>query len=69
MKSEFINGCVQWSILPKLSKKSKTMKEGVMPEEVSIDSQSLEVVSKKKVVVIKKETGGPNHRGIRMKGF
>jgi len=68
-KSEFINGCVQWSILPRLEKKSKTMKEGIMPEEVSVDSQSLVVVSKKVVNVEKKETGGPMRNGVRARGF
>ncbi len=68
-KSEFINGCVQWAILPKISKTSKTSKENIMPEEVGIDSQSLEVVSKKKVKMIKKETGGPMRYGIKSRGF
>ena len=68
-KSEFINGCVQWTILPKLDKKSKTMKEGIMPDEVSIDSQSLKVVTKKKKPVEKEDTGGPMRRDIRQRGF
>jgi len=69
VKSEFINGCIQWSVLPKLEKASKTMKEGIMPEEVSIDSQSLEVVSKKKKPIEKKETGGPMRRNLKVRGF
>jgi len=68
-KSEFINGCVQWSILPRINKNSKTSKENIMPEDVCIDSQSLEVVSKKKVNVVKKETGGPMRNGIKARGF
>ena len=68
-KSEFNNGCVQWAILPKINKTSKTSKENIMPEEVGIDSQSLEVVSKKKVKMIKKETGGPMRYGIKSRGF
>ncbi len=72
-KSEFINGCVQWAILPKINKTSKTSKENIMPdmmpEEVGIDSQSLEVVSKKKVKMIKKEIGGPMRYGIKSRGF
>ena len=68
-KSEFINGCVQWAILPKINKTSKTSKENIMPEEVGIDSQSLEVVLKKKVKMIKKETGGPMRYGIKSRGF
>lgn len=68
-KLEFINGCIQWSILPKLDKKSKTMKEGIMPDEVSIDSKSLKIVTKKKKPVEKKVLGGPMRRDIRQRGF
>jgi len=68
-KSEFINGCVQWSVLPRLLSTSKSAKEGLMPEEVDIDSQSLKVVSKKKVAVEKQETGGPMRRGLKARGF
>ena len=45
------------------------MKEGIMPEEVSIDSQSLEVVSKKKKPIEKKETRGPMRRNLKVRGF
>ena len=45
------------------------MKEMIMPEEVCIDSQSLEVISTKKVKVVRKETGGPMRNGIKARGF
>lgn len=60
---EFINGCVQYSIVPKVSKDNK------IPEEISVDEQSLEIISRKKKTVEKKDTGGPMHRGIKMRGY
>ena len=58
----FINGCVQYSILPR----SKNPHEP--PKEEQIDAQSLEIVKKHKSI-IKEENGGPNRRGIRQRGF
>ncbi len=68
-KTEFINGCIQWSLLPKLDKKSKSLVEGIMPDSVEIDSQSLEVVSTKKNKVENSNNGGPIRRGLKIKGF
>lgn len=62
-KSEFINGCIQWSVLPKGDKNNK------MPEDMSVDEQSLEVISPKKKSIKANEIGGPNRKGIRLKGF
>ena len=37
-RTEFINGCVQWMVLPKVGKENK------IPEEIGLDSQSLVVI-------------------------
>jgi len=50
-RTEFINGCVQFSVLPK-------SKDGKIPEEIGIDEDSLKVVGTTKKQV-KKDTGGP----------
>ncbi len=69
-KSEFINGCVQFAVLPKINKRSKSFVEGTMPEEVGIDSQSLEVIKPKREVVKKNESnGGAMTRGLKSRGF
>ncbi|KKK75428.1 hypothetical protein LCGC14_2873810 [marine sediment metagenome] len=69
-KIEFINGCVQFGVLPKIIKKSRTDREGLMPEEVSIDSQSLEVIKSKEKKKIKKENnGGAMRRSFKQRGF
>lgn len=62
-KTEFINGCVQWNVLPKGDKNNK------MPEDISIDKQSLEVIPIKKKKIKRASNGGPMHRGIKLKGF
>ena len=65
-KTEFINKCIQWNVLPKGEKKNK------MPEEMCIDQGSLEVILTKKPVKKKKpreRTGGPMRRGITQRGF
>ena len=68
-KTEFINGCVQWGVLPRMKKASKSFKEGLMPEEVEIDEQSLEIISVKKKEIKKTENGGPMTRGLKLRGF
>lgn len=55
-KSEFINGCIQYDILPRCKNKEKDK----IPEAVSIDQQSLEIIKETKKKIIKKPTGGPN---------
>ncbi|MBU0959064.1 MAG: hypothetical protein KKB31_03915 [Nanoarchaeota archaeon] len=62
-KTEFINGCIQILVLPKADKNNK------MPEEVGIDSQSLEVIEPKKVQQVKKRNGGAMRKVMRMRGF
>ena len=64
-KTEFINGCIQYDVVPKVGKDNKIL------EGVSIDSQSLEVVDKpKKKKVIKKErTGGAMRKVSFMRGY
>ena len=67
-KTEFINGCIQWSVLPKL-KDGKTSITA-MPEEVGIDEQSLEVVKKpKKKKVKKRSTGGAMTKQMKRRNF
>ena len=62
-RTEFLNGCIQWSVIPKAGK------DGKMPEEVGIDSGSLEKVIKKKVKVKKKDTGGAMTRNLKRRNF
>ena len=63
-KTEFINGCIQWDILPKGDKKNK------MPEATSIDNQSLEIITPKKKEKMKKESnGGAIRKASKQRGF
>jgi len=70
-KTEFINGCVQYTITTKHPKS----KEFIPPEEISIDEESLEIVAKKKKpvntvnTVNKESTGGPVRKAFRQRGF
>ena len=69
-RTEFINGCIQYSVMPKLNKNSKSLNEGLMPEEVSIDSQSLEVIKPKKKTPIKRESnGGAMRKAFKQRGY
>ena len=43
-KAEFLNGCVQYEIMPKVKKGENRMKEGVY-----IDSQQLEIIEEKSI--------------------
>jgi len=52
-RTEFINGCTQIGVIPKIVKGSDKF-----PDEVGIDIESLKVISKKKDIEEKKETGG-----------
>jgi len=54
-KTEFINGCVQYLVLPEVKKK-----DNAYPEEASIDIDSLELISKPKKKVAKSYAGGPS---------
>ncbi|KKL85430.1 hypothetical protein LCGC14_1954830 [marine sediment metagenome] len=61
-KTEFLNGCIQYNVMPKGEKSNK------MPEDMSIDAQSLEVVKAKKQ--IKKESnGGKTRIAFKQRGY
>ncbi|KKM13316.1 hypothetical protein LCGC14_1717390 [marine sediment metagenome] len=65
---EFINGCIQYQVAPKV------IKGGKFPEDVYIDKGSLIVlVPKNKPKKVKKPKrrppGGPSRPGKRMRGF
>ncbi len=62
-KTEFINGCIQYDIMPKVKKNNEIV------EGVSIDSQSLEVVSKAKKEIEEEETGGPMRSITKQRGY
>ena len=62
-RTEFINGCVQYSVAGKVGKDNK------YPEEMGIDESSLKVVTRKKTKIVKKDTGGPSRKACSMKGF
>ena len=62
-RTEFINGCIQWSVLPKGDKSNK------MPEEMGIDEQSLEIIKVPRKKVKKNENGGPMSFGKHLRGF
>ncbi len=63
-KTEFLNGCVQWNILPKAGK------DGKMPEEIGIDKQSLELLPiPKKKPVKKSYTGGAMNRNLSRRNY
>ena len=63
VRSEFINGCVQYDVQGRVSKDNK------IPESVGIDQQSLEVIKTPKKKVVKRKTGGPNSRSRTMSGY
>lgn len=54
-KTEFINRCVQFTVLAKYDKKTNTGYEGVPCIEMPIDSQSLVLIDKKLRVPTKEE--------------
>ena len=64
-KTEFINGCVQYSVVAKWN--GKTTRDEM---EQGIDEDSLEVIKPKKKKKEKKESnGGPMRRAFRQRGF
>jgi len=85
MKTEFINGCIQFAVAPKVGKENKS------PEEIGIDAQSLIILSRgergKEIDNMEKDriqeikegilesleedepTGGPMTRGLKMRGY
>ncbi len=62
-KTEFINGCIQWNVMPKAGK------DGKMPEEIGIDEGSLEVIITKIKKIKKKDTGGRITRNLCRRNF
>jgi len=62
-RTEFINGCIQFSVLPKVKKDNEFI------EEVGIDEQSLEVVKTRKKKTTKKASGGAMRPAPSMRGF
>ncbi len=65
-RTEFINGCVQYNVAGKVGKENKLP----LDSEVSIDSQSLEVIKpKKKPRKIKETNGGPMRKPFHQRGF
>ena len=69
-RTEFINGCIQLEVTPKL-KKGQTAKVDDLVG-VNIDEGSLEKVDdgiNKKKPIVKKRTGGAMRKAPRMRGF
>lgn len=61
-RSQFINGCMQYSVLANNKDKTK------LPEEIGIDEQSLLLVEKIKRIIKKEKNGGPM-RKITQRNF
>ncbi len=61
-KTEYINGCIQVDVAPKVDKDNK------LSESLSIDIQSLKRI-KKGPKHIKEEVGGPNNKSVKMRGY
>ena len=63
-KTKFINGCVQYTVVPKWDKKTEV-------EDVQFDEISLEIVKKAKTEIEEEEkkTGGPMRRATKFKGY
>ena len=62
-RTEFLNGCIQYSIQPKVEKDNK------VPEEIAVDVGSLEVIKPKKIKIKKKDTGGPMTRHFHRRNY
>jgi len=62
-RTEFINGCIQYNVLPKGDKNNK------MPEEMGIDQRSLEVVPSVKKKIIRRSTGGKINRNLKRRNY
>jgi len=67
-RTEFINCCIQYSVLPPVNKKT-----GDMAEELGIDEGSLKIVSRAKKETPKKKKmkapGGPTRTGVKQRGY
>ena len=67
-RSEFINGCIQIEVLPKVKKGNE------MIEAQGIDEQSLEVVTRVKKEIEEDDddeesNGGPNRKAFNQRGY
>ena len=62
-KMEFMNGCIQYEVVPRVGKDNK------IPEGVFIDEISLEIIKQKKKPRVKDDNGVPNHSSIKMRGY
>ena len=62
-RTEFINGCKQYSVVPKVCKV-----DGKYPEDVCIDEESLVLIEHQRKLATKSK-GGPVTRGMHRKGF
>jgi len=72
-RTEFINGCVQFSVAQRLDKKNPPLGPELL--DISIDSYSLKIIKKKPKPKIKKvkeddyDNGGPSRRAVRQRGY
>lgn len=64
-RTEFINGCVQYSVVTKVTKNEFDPDKN----EVAIDSQSLELVKSRKNRRPKQDTGGAYNHAKGMRGY
>jgi len=62
-RTEFINGCVQYNVIPKADKINK------MPEEMSIDESCLEIIKPLRKEIKKGNNGGPMRKAFRQRGY
>ena len=62
-RTEFLNGCIQYNIQPKVEKDNK------VPEEIAVDVGSIEVIKPKKIKIRKKDTGGPMTRNLHRRNY
>lgn len=62
-RTEYINGCVQYSVIQKVGKDNKMM------EDISIDQETLEVIKPKKKKIKKSPTGGATRPAPNMRGY
>lgn len=63
-KTEFINGCIQYGVLPKMKKGGEKY-----PEEMNIDEGGLKIITPKKKEKDESDPGGRTRPGIKMRGF
>lgn len=59
---EFINGCIQYTVVPKCKK--NTPSEGM-----DFDEQSLKIITPKKKKIVRSDTGGPMRKPKLQRGY